>query len=105
MRHPEEWSAPGFHCIGYYAYDKPSGVWRQTWVDAGGAVLRNTGQREGTGEVLRGERRGSDGKVRQLRVTPRPTEDGGVRKVIERSEDGGTTWTVVFDGRYRPAGW
>lgn len=98
----EEWSGQGSDGIGFFAYDRPSGVWRQMWVDANGAVLWNAGQWDGSGMVLRGERRGSDGVVRHLRVTLRAAEQSGVRQLIERSEDGGTTWTVIFDGRYRP---
>jgi hypothetical protein len=30
--------------------------------------------------------------------TPRP--DGSVRQWWQRSDDGGTTWHTVFDGRY-----
>lgn len=98
----EEWSREGFGGVGYFAYDRPSGVWRQMWVDARGAVLRHTGQWNGSGMVLGGERKGSDGKARQLRVTLSPANGVGVRQLIERSEDGGTTWAVIFDGRYRP---
>jgi hypothetical protein len=34
------------------------------------------------------------------RVTWTPSSDGTVRQLWESSEDGGTTWTTVFDGRY-----
>lgn len=99
----EEWSAGGFGGIGYFAYDRPSDTWRQMWVDANGAVLVNTGRWEGSRMVLRGERKGSDGEVRELRVTLTPTGEGRVRQVLERSEDGGSTWVPIFEGLYRPS--
>ena len=34
------------------------------------------------------------------RITWTPGADGSVRQLWESSADGGTTWSVVFDGRY-----
>jgi hypothetical protein len=38
------------------------------------------------------------------RTTLTPLADGRVRQVIERSSDGGTTWTTGFDAMYVRAG-
>lgn len=97
----EEWVTGDLEGVGYFAYDRPAGVWRQMWMDSRGAVLRHEGQWNGSSMILGGERRGSDGVVRKLRVTLSPVEPDGVRQLIERSEDDGTTWTVIFEGRYR----
>ena len=50
--------------------------------------------------VLMGDRVGSDGKTRRLRVSLTPHPDGTLRQLQERSEDGGQTWAVIFEGRY-----
>ncbi len=96
----EEWRSGEMIGTSVNMYDKPSGVWRQMWVDNFGAVLRMEGGWSAGSMVLSGERKGADGKVRQLRVTLTPMEDGSVRQRQERSEDGGKSWTVIFDARY-----
>lgn len=98
----EEWSSSQIQGRSISSYDKPEGRWEQLWVDTFGVVLRQTGGWTGSAFHWRAERRGSDGKLRQLRVTLTPTQDGIVRQLQERSEDGGVTWSVIFDGRYHP---
>jgi len=36
------------------------------------------------------------------RMSFTPLKDGHVRQLIEESGDGGTTWSVWFDGNYAP---
>jgi hypothetical protein len=96
----EEWESGDMHGTSINAYDKPEGAWRQMWVDSFGAVLRLRGAWNGRSMVLGGPRVGSDGRTRHLRVTLTPMEDGTLRQLQERSEDGGETWGVIFDGRY-----
>ncbi|MEX2472488.1 MAG: hypothetical protein WEA34_09930, partial [Gemmatimonadota bacterium] len=98
----EEWSSSRIRGRSISTYNKPEGRWEQLWVDNFGVLLHQTGGWTGSAFRWRAERRGSDGKVRQLRVTLTPMEGGIVRQVQERSEDGGVTWSVIFDGRYRP---
>ena len=50
--------------------------------------------------VLTGPERAADGTPSLLRCTWRP-ETGAVRETAERSRDGGKTWTLVFDMRFR----
>jgi hypothetical protein len=100
----EAWDSGDVHGSSLNAFDRPAGVWRQMWADDGGGVLLLEGGWSGDAMVLRGTRIGSDGKTRALRVTLRPAEDGTVRQLQERSEDGGRTWGVIFDGRYRRSG-
>lgn len=100
----EDWSSGQMHGTSINAFDKPEAVWRQMWVDNLGAVLRLAGDWQQDRMVLVGDRLGSDGKTRRLRVTLSQRDDGTLRQVQERSEDGGRTWTVIFEGRYTPKG-
>ena len=97
----EEWSGGDVRGTSLNMYDKPTGTWRQMWVDNFGVVLRMEGTWSNGRMVLTGDRVGSDGVTRKLRVTLSPETDGTVRQLQERSEDGGETWAVIFDGRYR----
>lgn len=96
----EEWSSSRIRGRSISTYNKPGGRWEQLWVDNLGVVLRQTGGWTGSAFHWQAERRGSDGVIRQLRVTLTPMEGGGVRQLQERSEDEGVTWSVIFDGRY-----
>lgn len=96
----EEWRSEGFHGISLSAYDKPDARWRQFWVDNFGAVLRLEGGWSGEELKLEGSRTGSDGKTRQIRMILTPMADGSIRQVQQRSEDGGSTWTLIFEGLY-----
>lgn len=98
----EHWDAGQVRGTSLNIYDAPSGVWRQSWVDNRGVLLRIEGGLDGDAMRMRGERLGGDGKTRVLRITWTPLDDG-VRQVQEVSEDGGTRWNVAFDGRYRPS--
>jgi hypothetical protein len=51
--------------------------------------------------VLSGETLDSSGTVVQNRITWHETAPSAVRQLWEVSSDGGKTWGVVFDGRYR----
>ncbi len=84
------------------AYDPTSGHWTQFWVGEGGLVLHLSGALRGSSMVLSGRRTGPRGEVLD-RITWTPTPDGGVRQRWEVSVDGGSTWKMAFDGRYRPS--
>lgn len=76
--------------------------WEQVWVGSDGLVLQITGGLQGTSMVLEGEAAlGQDGKPAKQRATWTPQPDGRVRQFWQQSADGGTTWTVAFDGWYR----
>jgi len=100
----EEWDSGQVKGMSINMYDKPTRSWHQMWVDNMGVVLRLEGARSGEGMVLHGSRVGSDGKERQLRVTLTPQADGSLRQLQERSEDGGMSWSVIFDGHYSKTG-
>ena len=80
--------------------DPRSGKWRQVWNDSSGGVVEYAGELRDGAMRLEGEAAKRDGTVARGRVTFTPNPDGTVRQLIERSVDGGATWTVAFDGRY-----
>ena len=83
-------------------YDAVDRRWHQTWVDNGGTLLMLVGRLVDRSMVmsLTGPSP-SDPKVAvQQRITWTPAADGSVRQLWELSSDAGTTWTVLFDGRY-----
>ena len=80
------------------SWDPERGCWHQTWIDStGGVLLLDGGVRDGA-MVLTGVTADA-----QQRITW-SVEHGGVRQLWETSTDGGASWAVAFDGRYRPAG-
>jgi hypothetical protein len=101
----ESWTgAKGGSGNSYNAYDRQRGRWHQTWVDNGGLVLRLDGTFAAGKMVLSGESRDSAGARVLNRITWQETAPGAVRQLWETSRDGGRTWSVVFDGRYRKRG-
>ncbi len=85
-------------------YDATSGRWHQTWVDAAGGLLLIDGGLDAAGRmVMTGETADSTGGRVLNRITWAPRPPDGLRQLWEASRDGGTTWTVVFDGYYQRA--
>jgi len=82
-------------------FDPMKQQWEQVWVGSDGLVVQITGRLRGTSMVLEGEAMGQGGKVLKQRAAWTPQADGRVRQFWEQSADGGTTWTVAFDGWYR----
>jgi hypothetical protein len=98
----ETWAgAGGSHGTSYNAWDRQRRRWHQTWVDDDGLVLRLDGGFEGGRMVLQGETVDSSGATVRNRITWQETAPGAVRQLWEVSSDGGETWRVIFDGRYR----
>ncbi len=85
-------------------YDPGTDTWRQFWVDNRGVSLAQEGGWTGSAYQLLTERVGWDGKLRHIRMTLTSMADGTIRQLQERSDDGGETWGVIFDGRYHPVG-
>ena len=84
-------------------YDRESGRWHQTWVDASGTLLQLDGGLVDGAMVLEGERQSPAGGVARHRITWTPDADGSVHQLWEASQDDGKTWNVIFDGRYTKA--
>jgi hypothetical protein len=100
----EEWTgAAGSTGKSLNAYDARAGAWKQSWVDNSGGRLDLTGGLEGKRMVLVGETKRPDGTTVRHRISFEPSAEG-VRQLWEQSTDGGATWSVAFDGRYRKIG-
>jgi hypothetical protein len=92
----EEWSgADGLVGRSVTGFDAARRLWHQTWVDSEGSVLVSEGG------MHDGHMRLSSPRDRQT-WTVQP--DGTIQQVWERSKDGGKTWAVVMDLRYRRLG-
>jgi hypothetical protein len=99
----ERWQGGGgFSGTSLNSWDARARLWRQHWVDNQGGLLQLAGGLDGARMVLASEgphpRKPSVALRQRIAWTPLP--DGAVRQHWEQSEDGGATWTSVFDGRY-----
>ena len=98
----ESWTgASGFAGTSYNVYDRSRKVWHQTWVDGQGNLLQLEGAWADGRMTLQGETVDSTGAKSRQRITWTPTAADQVRQLWETSTDGGATWSVIFDGRYR----
>ncbi|HWB40278.1 MAG TPA: hypothetical protein VG500_03415 [Gemmatimonadales bacterium] len=98
----ESWTgARGMSGSSYNAYDRQKKQWHQTWVDDNGSLLQLDGKFADGKMVLSGETRDTSGAPVLNRITWQETEPGVVRQLWETSGDGGKSWSVAFDGRYR----
>lgn len=88
---------------GYFDGDRK---WHQTWVDSRGGRLDLAGGFVGGKMILRGEMPARGEAARRIlhQITWEKHGDGRVRQLWQSSPDGGTTWTVVFDGTYAKKG-
>jgi len=97
----ESWTgAKGGKGNSYNVYDSARGVWHQTWVDGTGGLLVLEGHLVEGRMVLEGEQKDADGKTVRNRITWTPLAGGKVRQLWDTSNDGGASWSVVFDGIY-----
>lgn len=99
----ENWSGRGgFVGQSFNGYDAKRKVWHQTWVDGQGGWLVLEGRFENGSMIL------SDKDVIG-KADPNATNEiawtalaeGAVRQLWRTSADGGKTWIVAFDGKYR----
>lgn len=82
-------------------YDRSRGVWHQTWVTNRGDLLLLEGGLVNGRMVLTAPDRGADGSTSLIRGTWW-VEGQTVRQLAERSKDGGTSWTRLWDIVFRP---
>jgi hypothetical protein len=97
----ESWNGQKLQGQSFNRWDADRGVWHQTWADSNGGLLLLEGVfRDGSmtlsDATVPGRKPGA--ALNEVRWTPSP--DGSVRQLWRVSPDGGTTWSVVFDGRY-----
>lgn len=83
-------------------YDATRKLWHQTWVDSTGTLVVLEGGMKDGRMVLTGEMTGPDGKRQLDRMSWTP-KDSTIRQLWETSEDGGKTWSVIFDVLYSRA--
>ena len=80
-------------------------MWHQTWVDNTGSVAVMEGALDAAGDlVLHRVAMPGDPDTARRRMTYRRQPDGSVRQIVERSTDGGATWTTSIDLVYRRRG-
>ena len=97
----EQWrGSGGSRGFSYNIFDRTSGRWHQTWVSNNGLLLVLEGGLVDGRMVLKGTTADSGGTVTLNRITWTPISPDSVRQPWERSSDGGTTWSVAFDGTY-----
>jgi hypothetical protein len=81
--------------------------WKQVWVTDDARMVGGTKEKHlvtrlpGGGVRFQGELPLPDGRLLLDRTTLTPIRRDEVRQLIETSRDGGSTWQVGFDARYR----
>ncbi len=97
----ENWSSErGVQGKSLNFFDPSSRTWRQLWIDETGTVIDfDRGGLVGNAMRFQGSTIGKDGAAVQQRLTFHPVAADTVRQVWEQSDDG-STWRVVFNGRY-----
>src|SRR5688500_5836889 len=101
----ESWQgADGHRGTSLNAWDPDAGLWRQSWIDVNGFwLLLEGGLRDGA-MVMEGTglKRSEPATTARHRISW--SRMGGdpdrLRQHWEVSEDGGATWTTLFDGHY-----
>lgn len=84
----------------YNIYDRTTGRWHQSWVDNGGLLLLLDGSLQEGRMVLAGTTVSRSGGETLNRITWTPLSPDSVRQLWETSGDGGSSWSVAFDGMY-----
>jgi tetratricopeptide (TPR) repeat protein len=99
----ERWSGGGFGESFNY-YNAHTRHWHQNYVDESGSTVWYEGASTAPGVMhMEGGYANQDGSTGLARVTWTKMPDGSVHHFIERSTDGGRTWSVYFDAYYRAA--
>jgi hypothetical protein len=83
-------------------YDAAQKKWHQTWMGVDGSALFIEGGLNDQGKMMLSNRNTpyyAEGTPIN-RITWTPNADGSVRQHWQASQDGGKTWSTVFDGLY-----
>jgi len=86
--------------VSHYVYDREARRWKQTWVDTDGNYLDFVGGFEQGVMELRREAP-FDGGTATFRLRWFDIEREALRRAYERSDDGGETWTTLWEIDYR----
>lgn len=98
----ERWTgAKGGTGQSFNYFDRVDQQWHQMWVSNSGNVLALDGTFAGGTLTYHGERRQPDGTTLLHRLSFSANPDGTVHQLWETSSDGGSTWSIAFDGLYR----
>lgn len=83
-------------------YDADRKKWHQSWMGVDGSALYIEGGLNDLGEMVLSNRNTpySQAGTTVNRITWTPNSDGSVRQHWQASQDGGKTWSTVFDGHY-----
>jgi len=101
----EEWEGTdGGHGRSETYFNPKTKHWEQIWVDAGGNVVKLTGNVSGGEAKLEGENIDPTGVVHAMRQTWVTTKDGRVMRKFEQSEDQGRAWNPVMQLELRRDG-
>ena len=104
----ESWSGLGdVFGTSLNSWDPYRGRWHQTWMDSSGSTLLLSGGLQDGAMILEGEapNEADPTRTQRHRITWTPSADGAeVRQYWQASDDGGESWSVAFDGRYRRVG-
>jgi hypothetical protein len=82
------------------SYDPLTKRWRQHWIDGTGSLSDYTGDVDAKDVVLTAPGTDAAGKPLLYRMRFSPLPGGRVRQFIQQSMDGGSTWSLSFDGYY-----
>ena len=88
-------TASGYQGRSINFYDQSTDSWHQTWIDNQGGALYLEGKATENGMVLADDNN---------RITWTDQTDQRVRQHWESTEDGGKTWSTLFDGFYQKSG-
>lgn len=100
----ENWKSydSSFSGTSYNFYDRADKKWKQVWIDDQGMVLELAGEYKDNKMILVGkEKMDVNGKRIINKITWTNKADGTVTQLWEASEDGGISFSVVFDALYR----
>ena len=100
----EEYEAGGFTGMSINFVDSTTGRWHQSWMANNGVPVYLEGNLNDAGAMVLTDAdlpiSAATGTIN--RVTWSREAEGAVRQYWETSSDGGTSWTVAFDGLYTP---
>ena len=95
----ENFATQDLHGLSFSAYDAERSLWCQTWVDNSGSYLDFTGNFE-EGKMILSREGIVRGEACKQRMVWYNIEADQFDWNWERSDDGGTTWRVVWQIKY-----
>jgi len=96
----ENFSTPDLQGMSVSSYDRERGVWCQTWVDNNGSYLDFTGKFD-EGRMTLTRDAIVRGEAFKQRMVWYNIEEDQFDWNWERSDDGGTTWRVMWQIKYK----